>query len=318
MAHVPDLLVPSPGSRGLATQDADALAGATVRAWDLFLDAAAGADLAAPARHHGWTGTQVLLIVGDWPQNRGLRDIVADARAGRTGEVDQAADVRAVHAAHADVSPDDALAAVQRGRDELAAWFATDEPAEVGLLPTRSLLGTLPVLTLLHATAYQLAVSALDLVACGAPASDELTRIGLTALVDSTGALAARAGVSASLTAVTPRRPGDDLDAEPLVVGAGAHDGDWRTEVLEAAPPGAPAIHADARTILDITSGRASDVPRLYRSGDLAVTDLPGLLALAPVISDVPGIPGGAALGRALSFMNGVGSLLGRLGFGRR
>jgi hypothetical protein len=308
--QLPPALDPGPDERGLATGDVSLLAEATLRAWDLFLAAAESADLGAPARAHGWTGVDVLLILGDWPENRTLGAIVGDAQAGLVGEVDQSGDVARVHAAHAGATPEEAIAAVRRGRESLAAWFADPAapggPDEVGLLPTRSLLGTLPVLTLLHATTYQVAVSALDLEACGAQVPDELVTTGLRALLDTTGALAARAGVTASLVARTPS----------VVVGAAARGPAWRTADVAPDLPG-PAIVAEARTILDITSGRASNVPGLYRSGDLRVVDLPGLLALAPVISDVPGIPGGAALGRALSFMNGVGTLLGRLPFGR-
>ena len=69
--------------------------------------------------------------------------------------------------------------------------------------------------------------------------------------------------------------------------------------------------------VCDITSGRAASVPGLYRSGALRVHDLTGLLRLAPVILDAPGIPGAKALGRAAGYMNAVGSVLGRLPFRR-
>ncbi len=311
MSQLPPALDPSPDERGVATGDVAGLAATTLRAWDLFLAAAEAADLEAPARAHGWTGVEVVLILGDWPENRTLGAIVRDARSGVVGEIDQAQDVRRVHAAHAGATPSEAVAAVRRGRDSLAAWFAApaapDGPDAVGLLPTRSLLGTLPVLTLLHATTYQVAVSALDLEACGAVVPDELVTTGLRALVDTTGALAARAGVTASLVARTPS----------VSVGTAARGAAWRTAGVDPDLAG-PAIVADARTIIDVTSGRATNVPGLYRSGRLRVVDLPGLLALAPVITDVPGIPGGAALSRALSFMSGVSSLLGRLPFERR
>jgi hypothetical protein len=45
--------------------------------------------------------------------------------------------------------------------------------------------------------------------------------------------------------------------------------------------------------------------------------DVPGLMALAPLVEQVPGIPGGAALNASMRAVSAVGSLLRRLPFGR-
>ena len=312
MTHLPARLTPDPGERGLASHDSAAVGAAALEAWDALLELAAGCDLTRVARAHGWTGVEVLLTLGDWPENRSLDQILDDARVGREGTVDQADDVRRVHEAHRDATPDEAVTALRRSRDAIASWVADGGPAAEGLLPTRSLLGTLPVLTLVHATAFQVAVSARDLAACGAEHSARLDDIGLLALVDTTGALAARQRVTASLTVRTP----------DSFLGTGAHEGSWRTADLTRSTDGTslsaaderhgPGVIATAGTFLDIASGRAS-VPSLYASGEVAVTDLAGLLALAPIIEGVPGIPAGAALARAARLMSGVGGLLGSL-----
>ena len=298
MTHLPARLTPDPGERGLASNDPGAVGAAALEAWDVLLELASGCDLTRGARAKDWTGVEVLLALGDWPENRSLDQILDDARVGRLGTLDQADDVRRVQQAHRDATPDEAVAALLRSRDAIASWLADGGPSEEGLLPTRSLLGTLPVLTLLHATAFQVAVSARDLMACGAAHSTRLDDIGLLALVDTTGALAARQRVTASLTVRTP-------DA---FLGTGAHDGNWRTSDLSHSADGTtlsapderygPGVIATAGTVLDIASGRAS-VPSLYSSGEVSVTDLAGLLALAPIIEGVPGIPAGAALARA-------------------
>jgi hypothetical protein len=156
------------------------------------------------------------------------------------------------------------------------------------------MLGTLPVLTFLHAATYPLATSALDLEPAGARVPDVLLDNGLLGLVDTIGALAARQGLTASLAAITPTG----------VVGTGARSGAWRTARLDSDDLGGdlstgPSAEGSARLILDITSGRA-DIPTAIRRREIAVHDLSGLLALAPIVEQVPGIPGRAALAAAI------------------
>ena len=306
VAQLPAPLVPGTGDQGLATVDPAAVASWALQAWDLLLETAESSNLRAPARAHGWTGGQVLLPFGDWPENRGLDQILDDARSGLVGAVDQADDVRRVQLAHGQASIREQLEACRRSRDALAAWIDSGGPESEGLLPTRSLLGTLPVLTLVHATAFQLAVSARDLLPCGGVAPGPLLDIGLVALLDTTGALAARQRATASFTVRTPDR----------FVGTGSQEGNWRTVDLGDNPaPMGPGIISTSAVALDIASGRAN-VPSLYASGAVSVTDMAGLLALAPIIEGVPGIPASAALARAAKVMSGIGGIVGGL-FGR-
>ena len=65
---------------------------------------------------------------------------------------------------------------------------------------------------------------------------------------------------------------------------------------------------------LSVTAGRA-DVPSAVGRGHLKVDDWSGLLALAPVVEQVPGIPGRTALlaaAKAAGALTGVWRLLGR------
>ena len=58
---------------------------------------------------------------------------------------------------------------------------------------------------------------------------------------------------------------------------------------------------------------------RLYRSGDIRVDDLAGLMHLAPALVGVPGMPNLGALATATKWVASTGNLLSRLGrLGRR
>ena len=143
---------------------------------------------------------------------------------------------------------------------------------------TSSPLGPLPVLTVLNALTYQMCIAHLDVEQCGATVPDELLGIGLDALIDTTGALAGRKHITGSFTAVTPER----------IVGVGSRGGHWRTAVLPEDHHVGPGVVAPTRALIDATSGR-SNVGHLYRTGELHVRDLAGLVRLAPVLDGVPG-----------------------------
>ena len=70
---------------------------------------------------------------------------------------------REVLAAQAEATDSEVVGALVAAREDLARFLATGPDAGLLALPTASPLGPLPVLTLLHAIAYQLAVAALDL-----------------------------------------------------------------------------------------------------------------------------------------------------------
>ena len=243
--------------------------------------------------------------MGTWPGSRTLDDMLADAKAGRVGEPTPG------NAPEIPARPTSAelTAALRRSRDSLARWLESDPDwSAESLLPTPTALGPLPLLTAIHGAAYPMALIALDLAAVVGEAPADLLDTGLDALVDTTGAFAARAGVAASITARVPGRQ----------IGTGASDGSWCTrDVSEADPQAAgPAVIADVATVLTVTAGRA-DVAGLYRSGSLRLHDISGLLNWVPVVETVPGLPGGAALARAGRYVGTVTTLLSKLPFGR-
>jgi hypothetical protein len=300
--QLPAGLRPLPHDHGLASGDLDTLAASVNRAWELFEGVAAQVDLDAPSRKHGWTARELVAKVGEWEVGRRLEDMLRDAHDGEADFYDNDAIEEAIRA-QLDGLPDEAiLGSVAAARATTAEWLASDGPGTWALVPTSSPLGPLPVLTVVNAMTYQLSITTLDLEPAGGEVPDELMRIGLAALIDTTGALAARKHVTGSFTAVTPE----------LIIGSGAHAGHWRTAVLDEDPQHGPGVVAEVRTILDVTSGRAN-VPHLYRSGALHVRDLPGLIRLAPVLEGIPGIPPMGAVGKALSVVDAVGGLFGRL-----
>lgn len=308
MAQVPELLLPEPDERGLASVDAEALVAAVGRAWDLFGDLVDDVDLDAVARGRGLLAREVVIPLGAWPDNRPIAVLVDEARRGVVGDHDQGTLVDEVRERHKDESDDAIRAAVRRQREELDAFVAGPAYAECASLPVASMLGTLPLLTFLHAATYPLATSALDLEQCGAVAPDELLDSGLLGLVDTIGCLAGRQGISASLVARTTT----------TVVGTGASHGAWRTSVLDPAVPDAgPSLSGTTRLLLDVTAGRA-DVPGSLARRELTFQDVPGLLALAPIVEQVPGIPGRAALVAAIRAASAIASLGKLLPFGRK
>jgi hypothetical protein len=299
---LPALLEPEPHEHGLASGDLDALADRINRAWSLFADLVGEADLEAPSRKHGWLGRDVVAKVGEWEFGRRIDHMLADAHDGDADYYDADAIDEEVRRRAAELPLEEVLAAVERARATTARWLASDGPTTWGLVHTSSPLGPLPVLTVMNAMAYQLSIATLDLAPCGVQPPQDLMHIGLTALVDTTGALAGRAHVTGSFTAVTPE----------LIVGVGTRGGHWRTAFLDEDPHHGPGVAAPAHVVLDVTSGRAN-VGHLYRTGELRVHDLAGMVRLAPVLDGIPGIPPLGAVGRALNLVDAaVGGLLGR------
>jgi uncharacterized protein (TIGR03083 family) len=293
---------------GLADSGMEELGDAIVGAWDDFLAVAASADLSRPSRLPGWSGREACIHLGSWDDHRVMSSVVAAARSGG-GE--EPADVDGgnarLNAAHRDASNDDVLAALQRSRDVIEAWFEGAEPAELGLALVRSAVGELPLLALLSAGCYELAVHALDLGPCGADApSPFLLGRGLAALIDVTGALSARHDIPITVTAQTP-------------------DGGWAFTssadgwTTDAVPPGTylgTGVRGTAADLLDVSAGRVP-LPGLLLTRRLVVQQLPSFMRLAPILSEVPGLPGGSALkagvGGISAVTGGVSKVLGRL-----
>ncbi len=303
--------VPAPGRCGIAETDPTELGAAVLGAWDAFLDVvrSPATDLTGPSRLAGWSGADVCIHLGAWDDAQVLRDVLASARAGGESEADDPDRSNgALVAAHRDASTAQVVEALESARARLAAFFDSSDAHELGRALSRSTVGPLPVLSLLHAGCYELAVHALDLAPCGAPAPDEvLLDRGLAALIDVTGALSARAGVDITLTGQAP--------------GGGwrftsGTDG-WTTERAPAGDVAGVGVHGSARDLLDASAGRVS-LPQLLVTRRLVVHQLPQWMRLTPLL-DVPGVPGGAALKTAVSGLSGVaGGITRALGRFRR
>jgi uncharacterized protein (TIGR03083 family) len=297
-------VTPHSPALGLADDGVDALGRRVLGAWDSFLDLAAAADLDRPSRLEGWSGTELCIHLGTWEDNRPLEQLVASARAGSPTLLPppDEANERLV-AAHRGAGPEEVLAAVRHSRDELERFFAGPDAAELGRQPASSLLGPLPLLALVHAGCYELAVHALDLAPCGAPEPEpELLGAGIASLIDSLGALAARRELAAAVSAQTPAG-GWRFESR----GSG-----WRTEPLPPGPVDGAAVSAPAGVLLDVSAGRASLGP-LLASRQVRLQDVRAFLRLTPLIEDLPGIPGGEALQRAARGLGGASQLAGRL-----
>lgn len=287
MTLPPAGLTPEPGERGRVSSDLEGTLTATVGAWDGLLDAVARVDLQAPTRKAGRTVTRTLVVLGSWPEGRALPDIRRDALDGITTAEPLAAIEGRVIAAHADDTREAVLSALQRARDEVAAWAQSPDVGREALLPVAGPLGIVPMGTLVSATAYQCAVAARDLAPAGVHATPALLGGGLSALIDTVGAVAAQQGATLSLTAITPE----------VSMGVGARDGDWRTTAVDAAE--GPSLTCPAGVLLDIAAGRTS-APAAYARGEFRAEDLPGLLGVVKVLAAAPGLPGTDGLRTAL------------------
>src|SRR3954449_2570244 len=292
--------------QGLADEGRERVGGMVLEAWDFFLEQAASVDLDRRSRLPGWRAHEICVHLGCWDDHQALADLIASARSGGTGT---RPDVDAVNArvisAHGDASREEVLAALRRNREATARYLA-EEPAELDTAPTVSVVGRLPLLSVVLGQAYELAVHGLDLADLGAPpVPDDVLQSGLAALADVTGALAASCGITGGATLTTP-------------------DGGWRfaadtdggtvTRVAAGSVPGA-TVEAPADVLLEAASGRINPVPAVARR-KLKVHEIGGLLKLAPIVQAVPGIPGGPILQLAARTVGGAGGMVGRL-FGR-
>jgi hypothetical protein len=287
----PPALTPEPGERGRTTDDLAGLLRGTIEAWDDLMAAIADVDLGAVGRKDGRTAARTLVVLGSWTEGRPLPRMRANALAGSlTAEPLDAIEERVI-AAHLHDGRTQILGALERARADVVAWAASPDVAREALLPVGGPLGVVPLGTLVGASAYQCAVAARDLQPAGVIASDRLLAHGVTALLDTVGAVAAQQSGEICLTAITPQ----------VRAGTGAVGQDWRTRTTMNAVGTAdgPSLACDAGLLIDIASGRAS-APAAYARGDLRATDLTGLLAVAQVLSRAPGLPGTEGLRTAL------------------
>ena len=290
----------------MADAGREQVSGMVLEAWDTFIDQAEAVDLDRSSRLPGWRAHEICVHLGCWDDHEALADLIASARTGGSGT---APDVDAVNdrvtRAHRGATRDEVLAALRRNRDATARYLQK-EPVELDTAPAVSVVGRLPLLSVVLGQAYELAVHGLDLASLGAPPPPpSVLQSGLAALADVTGALAASSGIDGGATLATPdggwtfAADGDGWTVRPTAPGRGS----------------GPTVEGDADLLLEAASGRINPVPAVAR-GRLRVHEVGGLLRLAPITEKVPGIPGGPILKLAARTMGGAGGVLGRL-FGR-
>src|SRR3954463_3462765 len=192
-------------THGMADAGREVIAGMVLPAWDAFLAQAEDVDLARKSRLPGWRAQEVCVHLGLWPENTAMADLIASARDGGGGTPP---DVDAVNArvtgAHRDAPRDEVLAALRRNR-EATERYLTEGPEELDTAPTVSVVGRLPLLSVVLGQAYELAVHGLDLADLGAPPlPGDVLQSGLAALADVTGALAASCDITGGVTLTTP------------------------------------------------------------------------------------------------------------------
>ena len=303
-------VVPADDECGLASWEPADLAALVLPAWDDFIDLAGSVDLDAPSRVPGWTARAVCVHLGSWPGSRSLQQMVAEAERDdidladpRSGTFDQESHNEAVLEARSRAPRAELIQALVASRDEAAAYLAADTARVLGRRRIRSVLGPLPLSTLVGAAAFELAVHSLDLAPAGgrtpAPA---LLSAGLASLIDTTGALAARHDLTASAACVAPEGGW----------GFAARPGAWATVELSEIPEGWGAVEGHAADLLDASSGRRAVPPMLARRS-LRLHHVGGLLALAPIVEQVAGLPGGPALRAAVRNVRGISRLVRRL-----
>lgn len=295
---------PAPGRCGLAESDPADLGKALVLAWDDFLGVVRSptTDLDRPSRLKGLSGRDVLVHLGEWPDHPVVDSVLASAAEGGH-DTSRPPDESSAEllAAHRDATTEQVVDAVGAARDRLQRFFDGPEASTWSRSLARSTVGPLPVLSLLHAGTFELAVHALDLAPCGAPASsDHLLDRGLAALLDITGSLAARAGVDLELTGASPAG-GWRFTTGPAV---GA-DGGWTTTQVGPAPFDGVGVSGPATDLLDAAAGR-THLPQLLLGRRIHVQELSQWLRLAPLLDEAPGLPGGAALASAAAGLSGV------------
>src|SRR5215212_3679438 len=179
--------------------------GRVLGAWDAFIERAETVDLDRPSRLSGWRAHEICVHLGCWDDHAAMADLVASARSGGTGRVpDVDATNARVVAAHRTASREEVLAGLRRNCEATARYLA-EEPEELDTALTVSVVGRIPLLSVVLGQAYELAVHGLDLVSCGAaPPPAEVLQSGLAALADVTGGLAASLGIDGEVTLATP------------------------------------------------------------------------------------------------------------------
>ena len=272
--------------QGITDHGRHVVAPMVLQAWEDFLALVEPLDFDAPSRLPGWRVHEVCVHLGAWPEHDALAGVLASAREGRLDRLPDSDQINeGLVERYRDASRDEVIESLVRARDNAAAYFA-DPDTTLDTALAGSVVGPLPVLSVMLGGNYELAVHALDLEPAGAhPPSDHLLLTGLGALAEVTGALAAGVGLDESASLHSP-------------IGGwefAAHDGTWTTRELGPEQPSGTAVEGDAAGLLDLSAGRINPVMAITK-GHLRVHDLPGLLRLAPIVESAPGIPGGPVL----------------------
>jgi uncharacterized protein (TIGR03083 family) len=279
------------------------VAATVLDSWDAIVALVDDADLAAPTRLDGWTVREVVLHLGTWQGRSAISQVLDSLGSDGAGPpLDADAFNAELVAQHADAGDDEVRQALRASRDAVAAVFDRGVAHERGRDLVASASGPMPLLTVLHAGCYELAVHALDLADALDRACDPLLlRHGVAALADSTGCLVARSGADASVGIIAD---------EGGWAFASAPGGGWTTVPVTGDPHG-PRIAGRAADLLAASSGRADPV-RLLARRRLKISHVGGLLALTPILDEVPGLPGGKGLVLAAKSLGGLGSLFAR------
>ncbi|TQS40303.1 hypothetical protein [Cryptosporangium phraense] len=272
-------------AQGLAGAGRASVEPRVLAAWDAFLSSADAADLGLTSGAPGQRGHDLCVQLGLWTEHRAVHDLVTSARAGGHGAPPDVRMVRdAVLDTHRDASRAEVLSALRRRRDAVSIYFQNyDETLD--LAPAVSPFGRIPLLSVLVGEAYLLAVTALDLVPCGAPRPPEpLLQAGLAGLCEVLGALAVEADLTGSAAFRTPSGGWGFAVSE---------DG-WSVRDLGSRLPGGTVVEGEAADLLGVAAGRLEGT-RLLRARRLRTQQITGLLRLAP-LADLPWTPGAPLL----------------------
>jgi len=300
----PSFLRPEAGSRGLATADPVEALAIVRAAYSGVAELARTVNLDGYSRIPGHTRRDMLVPLGDWEEHTFFAGLVEDARFGRSHDLDDdGARNRMIVAAHTDATADDLVLALERTIERAEAFLASAEAETVGRMFSSSPVGPLPVTSIIVASAFEAAVHALD-VAAPENVPAQVLDAGVAALVDTTGALAARHRISTTFAVRTPS----------VTWAAGSHGDSWTTAHLHPQESRFdwPGVRGHAADVIEAASGRANPA-QLVLSRKLRVHDIPALLTLLPALEDVPGMGGGTAAKAALRALGQTGRLFGQL-----
>src|SRR4051795_4217025 len=131
----------------MADAGREQIKGMVLEAWDTFIAQAETVDLDRRSRLPGWRAHEICVHLGCWDDHQALADLIASARNGGTGTAPEVDAVNErVTRAHRDASRDEVLAALRRNR-EATERYLDEAPEELDTAPTVSVVGRLPLLS---------------------------------------------------------------------------------------------------------------------------------------------------------------------------